>query len=113
MIGPVLEAFVASEIAKTQVGCGAARELYWFRDQQGLEVDFVVPDGPGVTLLEAKWSRTITPDAARGIQTLLPRFRKAARGVVVHPAGPNAEKVELPLLPHIVARTVEAHFARG
>jgi predicted AAA+ superfamily ATPase len=110
MVGPVFEAFVASEIAKTQVGRGAAREIYWFRDQQGLEVDFVVPDGPGVTLIEAKWSRTITPDTARGIQTLLPRFHKTARGVVVHPAGPAREKAELPLLPGIVARTVEAHF---
>lgn len=112
MIGPVFEAFAASEIVKRQLGRGGARELYWFRDQQGLEVDFVVPDGPGVTLLEAKWSRTIAPDAARGIAALLPRFGKPARGVVLHPAGPGKERGIASILPGIVAETVEEHFAR-
>ena len=30
-------------MAKAQLNAGRRRELYYFRDQQGLEVDFVVP----------------------------------------------------------------------
>lgn len=39
----LFEGFVASEIVKAQVNAGRRPELYFFRDQQGLEVDFVVP----------------------------------------------------------------------
>jgi predicted AAA+ superfamily ATPase len=36
-LGAIFEGFVASEIVKRQIGSGRARELYYFRDQQGLE----------------------------------------------------------------------------
>jgi hypothetical protein len=40
--------------------------LYFFRDQQGLEVDFVVPTGSkGLLLVEAKASRTVRPEMAK------------------------------------------------
>jgi predicted AAA+ superfamily ATPase len=64
-LGPVFEGFVASEIVKAQLNAGRRRELYYFRDQQGLEVDFVVPRrGGGLRLVEAKSSRTVTPSMA-------------------------------------------------
>jgi len=70
-IGPVFEGFVASELAKNQVNGGRRREIYHFRDQQGLEVDFVVPAARGaVDLIEVKWSRTVTPDMAKPLQKL-------------------------------------------
>ncbi|MGH9598316.1 MAG: ATP-binding protein, partial [Terracidiphilus sp.] len=42
-MGPIFEGFVAAEILKAQVNRGRRKELYFFRDQQGLEVDFLVP----------------------------------------------------------------------
>ncbi len=67
---------MASEIVKAQIHRGRRRELYYFRDQQGLEVDFVVPVGPSkLALLEAKHTRTPTPDMA----TALARLAGAAR----------------------------------
>jgi predicted AAA+ superfamily ATPase len=60
--GPIFEGFVASEIVKLQSGLGRRRELYYFRDQQGLEVDFLVPlGGDRLALLEAKASATVLP----------------------------------------------------
>ena len=60
--GAIFEGFVASEIVKLQSGAGRRRELYYFRDQQGLEVDFVVPlGGARLALLEAKASATALP----------------------------------------------------
>ena len=64
-LGPVFEGFVASEIVKRQLAAGRRRELYYFRDQQGLEVDFVVPAGDArLVLLEAKASATLQPRTA-------------------------------------------------
>jgi predicted AAA+ superfamily ATPase len=34
--GAIFEGFIASEIVKAQVHAGRRRELYYFRDQQGL-----------------------------------------------------------------------------
>ncbi len=64
-LGPVFEGFVASEIIKRQINSGRPRKLYYFRDQQGLEVDFLVPMGDRkLVLLEAKASRTAFPEMA-------------------------------------------------
>jgi len=84
--GPVFEGFVAAEIAKQQANLGWRRDLYYFRDQRGLEVDFVVP-GPGrqLTLIEAKASRTVQPAAAAGLLALAAGAKgRAADCVVVH-----------------------------
>jgi predicted AAA+ superfamily ATPase len=76
-LGPLFEGFVASEIVKRQVNGGRRRELYYFRDQQGLEVDFVVPvRGRQLLLIEAKASRTVRPEDAGN----LARLSAAVRG---------------------------------
>jgi hypothetical protein len=70
-LGALFEGFVASEIVKQQSNLGRRRELYFFRDQRGLEVDFIVPGGAqGLVLIEAKASRTVYPDAARSALSL-------------------------------------------
>ena len=70
-LGPVFEGFVASEIIKRQIGSGRPRALYYFRDQQGLEVDFIVPSGNQQLLfIEAKASRTIVPAMASSLERL-------------------------------------------
>jgi predicted AAA+ superfamily ATPase len=64
-LGAIFEGFVASEIIKRQMNSGRSRQLYYFRDQQGLEVDFLVPVGDRkLLLLEAKASRTVLPEMA-------------------------------------------------
>ena len=76
-LGPVFEGFVASEIIKHHLNRGQARGLYTFRDQQGLEVDFVVDDGNGrLTLIEAKATRTPMPDAAASLKRLAKAIAK-------------------------------------
>jgi hypothetical protein len=86
--GPVFEGFVASEIIKQQINLGARRELYYFRDQRGLEVDFVVPAGSGrLVLVEAKASQTVYPQAAGSLLRLADSMhRRTTRCIVVHAA---------------------------
>jgi predicted AAA+ superfamily ATPase len=83
-VGSLFEGFIASEIVKAQVNAGRRRELYHFRDEQGLEVDFVVPGrGGSLTLVECKASRTVTPAMTTPMQRLrdavLKRRRKQTR----------------------------------
>jgi len=90
--GPVFEGFVASEIVKQQINLGQRRQLYFFRDQRGLEVDFVVPAGSRrLVLLEAKASQTVYPEAARNMLSLAGSIgRPTTECIVVHAASKSA-----------------------
>ncbi|MEO5618153.1 MAG: ATP-binding protein [Candidatus Eisenbacteria bacterium] len=106
-LGALFEGFVASEIAKRQIGTGRAREIYYFRDQQGLEVDLIVPSGHrALTLIEAKASSTATPAMARSMTRLAQSIRgfRVERFVVHRPSrairhisalGPGVRAVDL------------------
>lgn len=90
--GAIFETFVATELFKHRVNRGLARKLFFFRDQQGLEVDFLVDQGDGnLILLEAKATRTPMPSDG----TPMRRLGQAAghyktRSYVVHD-GPTHE----------------------
>jgi uncharacterized protein len=95
--GALFEGFVAAEIAKAQLNAGSRRELYHFRDQQGLEVDFLLPRRSGeVALVECKAGRTVTPTMAGPLLRLaeaLKSKRSAGRGAsmfLVHQAAREA-----------------------
>jgi uncharacterized protein len=92
-LGALFEGFVASEILKHQVGTGRARQLYYFRDQQGLEIDFVVPAGHRrLVLVEAKASRTVVPNAGVTLDRLAAAVTgyQTSRFVVHRPQGEAA-----------------------
>ena len=78
--GALFEGFIAAEIVKAQLNAGRRRELYHFRDEQGLEVDFLVPGRAGtVDLVECKAGRTVTPSMAAPMLRLATALR-AGRG---------------------------------
>ncbi len=81
----LFEGFVASEMVKAQLSSGRRRELYYFRDEQGLEVDFVMPGrGGGLSLVECKATRTVTPAMAVPLQRLAKALRtKRPHGATV------------------------------
>lgn len=88
-LGPIFEGFVASEILKAQINHGRRKELYYFRDQQGLEVDFLFPrDGGGLWMIECKASRTALPAMAAPMESLHRSMgtRAPVRMSVVHRA---------------------------
>jgi predicted AAA+ superfamily ATPase len=86
-LGPVFEGFVAAEILKSEISAGRRKELYFFRDQKGLEVDFMFPNrGGGLWMVECKASRTVRPAMARPLLSLRESMgsRTPARLAVVH-----------------------------
>jgi len=97
--GAQFEGFVASEIVKAQANTGRRREIYFFRDEQGLEIDFLAPArGGGISLVECKAAQTVTPSDAASMQRL---------AAVLRQKRPGATRVELTLV-HQPSRTVAA-----
>jgi predicted AAA+ superfamily ATPase len=92
-LGPLFEGYVASEILKSQINKGRRKELYHFRDQQGLEVDFLFPDSRGkLWMVECKASRTVLPAMSKSMASLRRSMgeRTPARATVVHRRSPSA-----------------------
>ena len=85
-LGTLFEGFIAAEILKSQVNRGLRKELYYFRDQQGLEVDFLVPrPNAGLWLIEAKAGETVHPGMAAPLLSLERALgKKSSRLIVVH-----------------------------
>lgn len=82
--GALFEGFIASEIIKAQVNRGRRPELYFFRDEQGLEVDFMVPGRSGaISFVECKASRTVTPAMAGPMQRLASALKKKHPGCTI------------------------------
>lgn len=107
--GALFEGFIAAEIVKAQVNAGGRRELYHFRDEQGLEVDFLVPRRSGaVALVECKAGRTVTPAMAAPMLRLaeaLKSKRETAAGVslfLVHQS-PEAGTANQAVAPNVRA----------
>jgi len=99
--GSLFEGFIASEIIKAQVNAGRSRELYHFRDEQGLEVDFMLPGrGGSLSLVECKAARTVMPAMAAPMQRLRDaiqgrrRKRTAVRLFLVHEAHGGKSAIE-------------------
>lgn len=87
-LGPLFEGFVAAEILKHQVNRGRRKELYYFRDQQGLEVDFLFTGETGsLWMVECKASKTVQPAMAGPLQSLRRAMGKHApvRAAIIHP----------------------------
>jgi len=85
-LGSIFEGFVAAEILKSQINRGQRKELYYFRDQQGLEIDFLIPrSNARFWLVEAKASKTVQPSMAAPMLSLSHLAQnRATRRIVVY-----------------------------
>ena len=85
-LGALFEGFIASEILKSQTESGRRKELYYFRDQQGLAVDFLLPrPNAKLWLVEAKASKTVQPSMASPMISLQRAAQKRTdRLILVH-----------------------------
>ena len=104
-LGPLFEGMIAAEILKSQINQGRSKELYYFRDQQGLEVDFLFPDGRGgLWMAECKAARTVRPEMARSLESLRQAMGRRAPGrvTIVH-RGSDAEVTTRAVAPGVEA----------
>jgi predicted AAA+ superfamily ATPase len=83
-LGPLFEGFVAAEILKSQADRGMRKELYYFRDQQGLEVDFLIPrPNAKLWLVETKAAKTVRPSMASSLTSLQRASQKRSERLIV------------------------------
>lgn len=111
-LGPIIEGSVAAEILKSQINRGRRKELYYFRDQQGLEVDFMLPrPNAQFWAIEVKASKTPVPAMAAPLISLSRAAgSRAKRRIVVH----REAKLQPPttaLSPGVEALTIEQFVA--
>lgn len=84
-LGQLFEGFVASEIIKSQVNQGARKELYYFRDQQGLEVDFLLPKANAeLWFIECKAGKTVPTAAAPLLSLRRMLENRSTRLIILH-----------------------------
>ena len=108
-LGALFEGYVAAEILKSQVNQGRRKELYHFRDQQGLEVDFLFPAGDsGLWMVECKASKTVQPAMAGPLESLRRSMDKhgPVRMTVVHRAS-NTARLSRGVAPGVEALDVQ------
>jgi uncharacterized protein len=103
-LGQLYEGFVAAEILKSQVNQGGRKELYYFRDHQGLEVDFLLPrPNAGLWLIECRAGKTVRPAMAAPLLALRRTMEKrSTRLIVVYGKSRSAQATRA------IARGVEA-----
>ena len=65
--GSIFETFVIAELVKSRLNRGEPRNLYFWRDSNGNEVDVIVESGDKLIPLEIKSGKTVNRDFFRGL----------------------------------------------
>ena len=55
LLGAFFETYAFGQLLRSLHNQGRADEIYYFRDKDGLEVDFLIPEGNLLNLYECKW----------------------------------------------------------
>jgi hypothetical protein len=66
--GALFETWVVGEFLKTRLNAGQPPDLYFWRDNNGLEADLVFEIAGGLQAVEIKSGQTVTPDYVRAGQ---------------------------------------------
>ena len=56
LLGAYFETFAFGQLLRSLHNQGKADEIYYYRDKDGHEVDFLIPQGNQVCLYECKWN---------------------------------------------------------
>lgn len=59
LLGPVWETFVLGQILRARAAAGSAGQVFFWRDAQGVEVDFLIEQNSRVRLIEAKAAESL------------------------------------------------------
>jgi uncharacterized protein len=62
MRGPLVETFVIADLIKQQSNLERTPSIYFWRDQAGHEIDYILEESPEPIAIEVKASKTVIPD---------------------------------------------------
>ena len=100
--GPIFESWVVSEVVKRRANAGETGGLSFYRDRDGAEVDLVIENPDGVTLVEAKSSQTASRslfDGARRVGRHLADTGLQCAAVVVYAGARSQRRTDGRLVP--------------
>ena len=87
--GHLIENFVCMELLKNRHNLGLDPNLYFYRDHQGHEVDFVYHDGPQLIPIEVKSTHTFHPSLSKNLEFLYHLLaERTPQGFLIY-AGPH------------------------
>lgn len=66
--GALFETYVVSELTKQRLNAGQPRDLYFWRDSAGNEVDVLIESAHGLQAIEIKSGSTFASDWSRGLK---------------------------------------------
>ena len=77
--GALFETLIVAEFLKARFNAGFASNLFFWRDNVGLEVDLLLDEAEGLLPVEIKSSATVTEDLFKGLRKWLTAAGDAAR----------------------------------
>jgi hypothetical protein len=93
-VGAIWETFVLGQILRAQQAAATAGRVFFYRDVQGTEVDFVIEAGEALRLVEVRWSESRIEarslGALRHVQDLLGPRAAAKHWVATRTDHPRA-----------------------
>lgn len=97
--GAIMENWVATEIIKTRFNAHKQKNIYFWRDNKGNEIDFIVDDGQKLIPVEVKSGLTITSDFFKNIFYWLKLAGKlAGKGYLIYAGKENQFRTEVNVL---------------
>jgi hypothetical protein len=73
LLGAFFETYAFGQLLRSLHNAGKPDEIYYFRDKDGREVDFLIPTGNLLNLYECKWSDE-SGEIPKNIKKLIPVF---------------------------------------
>lgn len=90
--GALFETLVASELMKKRFNQGLLSNLYFWRDSQNHEVDFILEEGEKLIPIEVKSGQTITNDYFSGIQYWESLSQQTGNGKLIYAGKQNLQR---------------------
>lgn len=81
--GALVENLIIMEVLKNGLNTGAGEQLYYWRDNKGVEVDLIVEQGTSFLPVEIKSAQTWTAEFTHGLQRFM-SYSGASTGVVLY-----------------------------
>lgn len=81
--GALVENFVIMECVKNSTNTGDGKQFFYWRDNNGIEIDLVILDGDHYTPIEIKSAQTFTKDFTKNIKKFI-SFSEVSNGIVLY-----------------------------
>ena len=84
LVGFIFENFVVSEFMKKRIHAGERPDLFYYRDQNKVEVDLIFENGNDLELFEVKYGKTFQSEWLKGIEFLKNQETKKIQSHIIY-----------------------------